>query len=622
MALDVELAEIRDFLARTAPFSDLSRDVLERLPAQLSVTYFRRGTPLITRGRTNDTLFIIRSGAIEIVDDTGTLVERGGDGTIAGAISLASGEPSDFDVTAIEDTLVLVVPQLVFERLRSESAEFAQFFEIQKSARMRGAVAALHASDDGSAVLKTTVRDLVRRDMVTGHPDQSIAEAAQIMDRERVSALPIINTDGELVGIVTDRDLRSRVVAAGRDPQDSVESVMTVSPITGSADALAFEVLLEMVSRNIHHLPILERGRAIGMVTATDLMRLQQANPVYLVGDVAKQRDVAGIASVASRLPQVVESLVRQDASADDIGRVVTTIGDAIERQLITLAEAELGPPPTAYCWVTLGSRARFEQALGADQDHALILSDEASEADEAYFAALANFVSQGLLAAGYPHCDGDVMATNPAWRQRLSQWRRQMTEWIDTPTSEAVLRASVFFDMRPIAGDTALFEHLQTHWLSRTQTSPRFLMHLASAATQNEPPLGFFRGFVLAKSGQHKDTLDIKRGGVQAVVELARVHALAHGINAVNTQTRLAAAASAGAMAPRRAHDLKDAFEFIAYVRLRHQARAMRAGLPPDNFVDPAELSDLDKRHLREAFEIVRDAQKVLEKIYGSGLL
>jgi len=377
-------------------------------------------------------------------------------------------------------------------------------------------------------------------------------------------------------------------------------------------------VLMEMTSRNIHHLPILgPDGTPEGVVTTTDLMRLEQSNPIYLVGDITQASSVAEVAAVSSRLAQVVESLVSQDASAEDIGRIVTAIGDAVERRLLGLAEEALGQPPVRYCWIALGSRARQEQALAADQDNALVLDNDVQPEHAAYFEALAHFVSDALVDCGYPYCPGGVMATNPRWRVSLSQWRAEFTTWMTEPVPDAILRASIFFDMRPVYGDPRLFHKLRKHILKQAPSSRLFLAHLAKRAVENEPPLGFFRNFVLERHGANRSTLDIKRGGVGAVVEIARVLSLSIGSRAINTQSRLAAAVEAGALAPERGQDLRDAFEFISYVRLHHQAAQVRAGRPPDNHIAPDDLSSFEKRHLREAFGIVRSAQSSISHRY-----
>ncbi len=616
MALDVELAEVRDFLAAHPPFDELPREELESLPAQLSVEYFRRGRDIIAHGRDNTALYVLRSGAVDVIDQHGRLVDRCEPGTCLGSTTLVGREPSTFDVTAIEDCLVLVMPSEVFDQLSRRHPEFARFFDEQRTSRMKAALEAQQMSATGGAILKTRVRDMLTRDVVAVGVAAGIQEAARVMADAGVSSLLVMDGE-ELAGIVTDRDLRNRVVAAGVDPGRSVTAIMTTEPVTTPAESLAFEVLLEMVARNIHHLPVIDGGRPLGVVTTTDLIRLEQSNPIYLVGDIGKQADVAGIAAVSAKLPRAVAAMVAQDASAEDITRLITAVGDAVERRVLTLVEERLGPPPVPYSWVVLGSRARYEQALAADQDNALILSDEATDEHAAYFADLATFTVEALVECGYPRCTGGFMASNPRWRRTLTQWREEFAAWLRAPTVDAMHQASVLIDMRLVRGDGRLYDRLYAEVRRMAPTAGAFMAQLADDAIADEPPLGFFRGFVLEKEGVHKDRLDLKRGGIAAVVELARVHGLATGSGALSTVARLDAAVAAEICTPGRGADLRDAFEFVSYVRLRHQAAQVRAGTAPDSFVAPDDLSSFDKRHLREAFGIIRSAQTQLALRY-----
>lgn len=618
--MDTELAEVADFLAKHAPFDALPEAVRRALPGRLTARYYRRGASLLAVGVDNHALVIVRSGAIEIRDANGALVEQGGEGTTAGSTTLNGSNRSRFDIVAMEDTLALHLPEKAFRELMQAHPDFADYFDAERADRLRAAAVSVRAGSHGEAILRTSARDLARRTPITVQVDVSIAQAARTMSDEGVSSLLIV--DGEqLAGILTDRDLRHRVVAPALDPSGPVTSVMTTGLVVAAPDSSAVELLLTMTEMNIHHLPVVEGGRPIGMVTTTDIMRLERANAVHLVGDVAKQPDVAGVASVAARVPRLVEQLVDQDVSADDITRVVTAAGDAVERRLIALAEAELAAtwrvPAPRYCWMVLGSKARHEQALGSDQDHAVILADDAPEDAEDFIAALADKVVAGLEAAGYPRCEGDVMATNPRWRQRLSGWRREFRQWIDEPVSDAVLTASIFFDSRPLAGDETLHARLVEDVAARAPQGHKFLAHLAKQAVANEPPLGFFRGFVLAKAGEHKDTLDLKRGGVGAIVDLARVHALGSGLVSVNTRARLLAAGRTGALSPQTAASLVDALEFISYVRLGHQARQAASGVRPDSRLVPGELTAFEQASLRTAFYVVRSAQQGLAQRY-----
>lgn len=610
--MDAELTEVRDFLARHAPFDALPGGVLTSLTKRLVTRYHRRDSDILRIGEPTDELVVIRSGAVELRDGNGFLVDRLDPGSTFGWGAMLGDGRSIYTVTAIEDALVVVLPGEAFRTIAETHPPFREWFERSRAEAIREAVDTVHASERGTAVLKTRVRDLVRRAPLTIAPGATIRTAAEKMRDEHASSL-LVMADGALVGIMTDHDLRTRVVAEGRSTDDPVSGIMTADPVTVEADAMAFEILMTMVSRDIHHVPVLDAGRIIGLVSSTDLMRLEHANPVLLIGDIATVAGVDELAAAASRIPLIVRQLVTEDASAHDIGRVVTATGDAVERRLLELAEAELGPPPVPYCWVTLGSAARFEQGLSSDQDNALVLSDEAGPEHAAYFSSLARTVSDGLATCGYAYCEGGVMATTEAWRQPLSVWKRTFTEWVATPLPEALLRVSIFFDMRALHGDPLLVDELRRHVLALTPNSPRFLHHLAAQAVATQPPIGFFRGFVVDRSGEHRDTLNLKRRGVALVVDLARVYALAEGQSAINTHVRLTSAAATGRLSPTEVDDLVAAFELIGYLRLRHQARQTREGVAPDNHLSPAGLSAFERRHLRDAFQIIRTTQSVL---------
>jgi len=409
---------------------------------------------------------------------------------------------------------------------------------------------------------------------------------------------------------VTDRDLRNRVLATGLSPDRQVRSVMTPDPVTLPADALAFEALLEMVSRDIHHLPVVdETGRPLGLVTTTDLVRLENANPVYLAAAIGGQTTLAGVVAEAPGIHAVLGQLVERDVSAADVSRVATALGDAVRRRVVALVEEELGPAPVPYSWVVLGSAARDEEGFTADQDHAIVLGAEPGDG-AAWFAELAERVTAVLEQCGWPRCPGDVMATNPQWRLTVPQWRARFADWSREPQPDAVLHTAVFHDMRHLAGDRELTE--QVHLASVSMASPRLLGHLSRQALAMRPPLGFFRGLVLERHGEHRDTLDIKRP-ISAVVQLARLYALRSGSPALSTRRRLAAAATAGAIDHDTAAELTDALELMSYLRLHHQAAQARSGLTPDNNLRPADLTQRQRRHLRDAFEIVRSAQQSL---------
>ena len=615
--MEVELAEVRDFLAGHAPFDRLPGSELAALPRRCTIRYARRGSVVLDVGDRGDGLYVVRSGAVEVRDETAELVDRVGTGEAFGMSSLLEHRPTRYRCAAVEDTLLLVLEPAAFDELSQAHPDFATFFAATHHARLSRAIGNLQRATSGSTALGTRVGDLVTREPVTTTPAASVRDAAAAMSAAGVSCVLVVEHLA-LVGIVTDRDLRNRVLAADLPTVSPVRSVMTPDPVTLSADALAFEALLEMVSRDIHHLPVVdETGRPVGLVTTTDLVRLENANPVYLAAAIGGQTTLAGVVAEAPGIRAVLGQLVERDVSAADVSRVATALGDAVRRRVLALVEEELGPPPVPYSWVVLGSTARDEEGFTADQDHAIVLGAEPDGAGDAWFAALAERVTAALEQCGWPRCPGDVMATNPDWRLTVPQWRARFADWSREPQPDAVLHTAVFHDMRHLAGDRDLTE--QVHLASVTTASARLLGHLSRQALAMRPPLGFFRGLVLERHGEHRDTLDIKRP-ISAVVQLARVHALRSGSPALSTRRRLAAAAAAGTIDHDAASELADALELMSYLRLHHQAAQARAGRTPDNNLRPADLTQRQRRHLRDAFEIVRSAQQRLSSTLPAG--
>ena len=451
-------------------------------------------------------------------------------------------------------------------------------------------------------------------------PDTPVSEAAKYMTEKKVSSL-LICDESSLAGIVTERDLCGRCLAQEMDIKTPIRQIMTENPYSISQDDYAFSALMLMSRRNIRHLPVRNNEQIVGVISATDLIQRQSASPVYLVADVYRQNSVEQLAEVSSFIPQVLVNLVDADATAHSITHMISSIGDAITVQLLQLAHDQLGPPPIEYCWMSFGSLARMEQSAQSDQDNGLLLSDEYnSDIHGEYFEKLAQFVSDGMDACGYEYCPGDIMASNPKWRQPLSEWKKYFFNWINKPEPKALMHASIFFDMRDMHGNKELFNSLHEYVLQQSKGNSIFLAHLTANALHLEPPLGFFRRFVLVHDGEHNNTLDLKHNGVVPIIDLARIYALAGSVEAVNTKSRLEAVSGGGEVSQQGARDLRDALEMISMIRLRHQARLIMAGQQANNFIEPDEFSNFERNHLKDAFEIVRTMQSALGQRFQTG--
>ncbi|WP_298835307.1 DUF294 nucleotidyltransferase-like domain-containing protein [uncultured Piscinibacter sp.] len=471
--------------------------------------------------------------------------------------------------------------------------------------------------DPHLSLMTTPVRALLKRPPVTLPPTASILETARTMREQRVSSVLLLERE-HLFGLVTDRDLRNRALAAGLDTALPVLEIATVAPLAVDIAQPAFEALLLMARHNIHHVPVLDGQRVAGMITATDLTEQHSTSAVYLAGEVHKQTTVEGLAEAAGRVKQLQRSLAAAQASAYSTGHIVTAITDAITVRLLQLAEARLGPPPVDYAWVAAGSQARSEQTAKSDQDNCMILDDRYDEAVHGdYFKALANFVNDGLDACGYVYCPGEMMARTDEWRQPQRRWADYFHRWTNEPEPKALMLTCVFFDLRLIYGRASLLDELRADVLARTRDNRIFLAYMVGNALDHRPPLSLFGGISTVKHGELRDTVDLKHSGIVPIVDLARIYALAGGHDAVNTHDRLMVAAQSKEISERSAHDLRDALEFMATLRIRHQAGQIARGEAADNFLSLSELSNFERGQLKDAFGVVQTLQSVLAQRY-----
>lgn len=618
MTVSVEVAAVRDFLAECTPFDELPDEQLTLAASRVQIAYYRSGESAGILDYANPCLFVVRSGAFEVRNNEGQLLDRVEPGGYFGYPSLLTGDEITNRAVVIEDGLVYQIDAETFQQLRTASRPFDRFFNQAHAKRLRHAV----RFREQNYQLTRRVGDLPAREPVIAHPDQTVAEVAALMTVERVSSVMVVDDSNELCGLVTDRDLRARVVAAKRGPETTLSDIMTLELTSITAESLVFEALLLMTEKNIHHLPVTAEGKPVSMLTTTDLVKAQKSDPVFLIGEIGHQDTVEGLQRVARDIPELLRSLIRAEASADQIGRLLTTVTDALTRQLLKQAMEKLGEPPVPFAWLAFGSQGRQDQTAISDQDNGLLISDAATRDDDGYFLALARYVNDGLNTCGYMYCPGDIMASTDDWRQPLVGWKKQFLRWINQPSSKALMHASIFFDMRCIFGDEKLFKDLQKTVCEAARGNEIFLANLTANALKLTPPMGFFKHFVLEHSGEHKHTLDVKLRGIMPLNDIARIYALSMGAEQVHTLERLQEAVSRKLLTLKDARNLIDAHEFISRLRLEHQGEQLREGEKPDNHLDPSSLSSLSRHQLRDAFAVVTQAQAALRLKFTHGLM
>jgi len=617
--MEIELIEIRDFIAQYPPFDFLDDAALDNLPRNLTIRYFRRGSTFPESNNTDNNLYLVRSGAIEFRDSENNLTEKLAEGETYSAECYSSEYLENEKGICVEDSLVYILPCEKVNQLRKQFNRFDRHFNPSINERLRDAVKLTHNADmrDLSA-MKLEVSGLTDRLPVIVKESLSIQDAAKLMSDEQVSSILVLSdlvlSENKLVGLLTDRDIRSRCVAEGLSVDKPVNAIMSTDLETVLDTSLLSEALLAMTRKQIQHLPVLKNNMPIGILTTSDVIRHLSASPALIATDVYKANSVEALTKISQRLPELQLQLSLSSATAKHIGEVFSSITDAITCRLIALAENQYGAAPVEYVWLAGGSQARNEQTSHSDQDNALIISNDYKPENEKYFKLLANFVCDGLNACGYVYCPGKAMASNPEWCQPLKIWQQYFHRWIDSPEPKALMLSSIFFDLRPIYGEFLLFSSLQNDVLARTKNNEIFTSHMITNALQHQPPLGFFRNFVMVHDSSHKDTLNLKHRGIVPIVDIARVLALSSGVSATNTVERLDAVFQCKALSKDMHDNLIDALEFIGSIRIRHQAEQIRTGVNADNYLPPKELSGLEKSHLKDSFSIIKIMQQFFE--------
>lgn len=615
------LPNILDFITGTDPFDILSSDARNQLAASVDISYLARGEQLSGAKIVGTGLYMVRVGAVEQRHHDHSLRARLGSGDLFGFSQLERKCDCEYTVTALENTLLYLIPREVLKRLMDEAPAMRDHFASKEGQRLACSQNRERDAADCSLYLKS-VGGILNPNVVTVTPDSTIQQAASEMIRQHRSNALVM--DGEtLLGIITDRDMTKRVIAQGRNFNDPVTTIMTVSPYTIDTDAPLVQAVEMMMQHNVRCLPVIDAGHIKGVLTATSLIEKSRVQAVYLISRIYRQESVEELKLLSLQRQSIFEALIETRVHSRTIQQMMTIIADAFNKRLLQLAERSLGPPPCDYTWIVAGSQARNEVHVLSDQDNGIILECEPNDAQKDYFRRLTEYVCYGLDECGYPLCSGHMMATNPKWCVSQKTWLGYYRQWVTQPETEALLNISVFLDTRFLYGNKALLLHVQLRVAEYTKENRRFLAVLVANSLRISPPLGMFRQFVLAKDGENGSVFNIKKQAIGLVVELARIYALAANSTEVETSARLQAAVDAKVISDKSRLDLMEAFHYISQVRFNHQRNALIEGKEVSNKIAPALLTQFERNHLKDAFRIIaRTQEAVLARYSAAGMI
>ena len=603
------MEDIAGFLGSHPPFDAVDADELARLAAVTETEVTPRGKAIFAQGAGPvESVWVVRSGSVEIIHD-GRVLDLLGPGELFGHASMISGLPTGFEARAAGDTVCYRIPADVIRPLlaRPDVLRFVARSIVNRT------VPATAPPDD-----QVRVATLIRTPPLLCQGAEPIREAARRMTEEGASAV-LVPLPGSF-GIVTDRDLRRRVIVPGLSPDAPVSSIMTAPAYTVTPDRLGGDVLLDMLERNVHHIPVLSAaGQVLGVIDDGDLVAADARKPLLLRRAIALAARPAELATAAAGLNPAIIALHDARVTAEQVTAVRSVVLDALTRRLVELAVRDAGTPPVPFTWFALGSLARREAAPSSDVDSALAWDGTVPGDAAGYFGRVTRAVDEGLRACGISPDEHGASAANPIFARSLASWRRAARSLSEDPTQEkALILVSVLADSRPVwSSDGAA----TGGGLWEGRPTPELLRLLARFALSFRPPTGFLRDFVVEHSGERRGQLDLKHGGMIPIVDLARWAGMAAGVAGASTRERLRAAEAAGTMDSTEAQTLTEAFGLIFSLRLDHQVEQLRRGSVPDDFIDPKTLNPLARSYLREAFRAVASVQANLSAELSLGV-
>jgi CBS domain-containing protein len=583
------------FLRGLPPFDQLDPAVFASALADLEVTYVARGTRVLHRGgEPCGHLNVVRKGTALLSLD-GVPLRSVEPGEWFGLPSVLHDQPPQFDVDAVEDLLVYRLPRRVVLELARDPV-FAEQVTRDLASRLRSASSGV-AGGSATPTL-APVSSLNTRELVTVPADAAVGRIARTMREQGVSSVVL---DSDPPAIVTTRDLRDRVLGRDRGPSTPGAEVASSPILAVDAGTPLIEARIRMLERGLHHLGVERDGRLRAIITTGDLLRHDASSPLHVHRELATAPR-GGADRFPERLHATVAGLLAGGITPVEATRAISLLTDVLVRRAIELATEELGTPPAPFAWLTLGSDARREQTLLTDQDHALVHGEV--DADGAsWFQHLAEDVTDQLADAGLPRCPGGVMATN--WSGPVEVWRERYQRWLAEPDVRALYETSIFFDHRVVAGDLdvgdldeVVLEHRHDGVL---------LARMAASAATSRPPLGLLHRLRSTADG----TVDLKAGGINPIVALARVLAVEAGSTARSTLDRLAAATEHGGLSRDAAAELTEAFGFLQRLRLDLQLESRRGGGEATNRIRLDGMIPSRRKHLKEAFVAISRVQQ-----------
>lgn len=606
----MSLFDQKALLMSIHPFDLLGERMIEKLMTQMDIAYYPKETILVApRVRAQSLTIIIKGIVNETID--GELQNVYGERDSFDANSLIYGNTqSTFSVA--EDLICYELPKESFLNLLQDVEPFQNYF-MQDFITKHQNLKERQYQNDLTPFMVSRVDEIYLHVPCIVKAEQSIKEALHTMAMQNAEV--ILVRRGEITGIVTDTNLRDKVLLAEKSTEDAIGEIATYGLITIERSDFLFNALLLFTKYGVKRLIVTEGEKIVGILEQLDLLS-HFANHTHLIAaSIDRAVNIDELENAQRSLTHLIKSLTSKGVRVRYISKLVSELNAKMYRKVFEMVVPALLQKECAL--IVMGSEGRGEQILRTDQDNALIIQDGVDEAVfEPYMIQFNNY----LLRLGFPKCTGNVMVSNSYWRRSVSGYKEMISQWVETLNEDALRSLSIFLDAQCVAGDETLLDECREYLTQRFEGRSDVLAHLAKAALSFETPLSLFSGFVLGRA-EHESELDIKKGGIFAIVHGVRILALEHKIDATNTNERIKELNNVGIFDKRFASELIEAYDTLLEIRLRSML-SQKQMTDEQNYVNLKLFSKTDRDLLKDAFKIVNTFKKFLTYHFHLGMV
>lgn len=444
---------------------------------------------------------------------------------------------------------------------------------------------------------------------------------------------------GEIAGMMQNS---AATVIIVRNRQDKVTGTITAAEFVNTWDTIHTEknagdimksnpswcaetdtIGVVMAQMEREHQPVLlVRGpdmQTTGFITREILaVRLtacfSSGEPDPVTGDTLQQ-----LTAWQMQLPGEVQYLLHSGVKPAAITSLVTRRSDRITEILAGMVIGEMGPPPSRFAFVALGSEARKEQTLLTDQDNALFYDDEVADSHEAreYFLQFGSRMNELLNQSGYELCKGNIMAGNSRWNQPLGTWKKYFAGWITEANPQNIVDISVFFDFRTVFGDDSLTRDMRNTVNALLDNHPSFFNFMAMANLAYKIPLTLFGRLLAETTSDTTGTVNIKNAS-RVMVSIIRLYSMKYRLEETNTLLRIQRLHNLNVFTHDLYADLIYAFEYLLTIQFRNQASAMGNRIVPGHNLSLSMLSSIEISTLKTIFSVIAGFQNRLKQDFG----